>query len=134
MKTKTVEQFKEDCLKVVKHYQKDVDIDVEIILEGKPSIFFAYESGSHCIRLYRFEEYPKAGERVRYLFGKVNRERILQDVGSILECESVKNAKLVHYFNGKGITQINHDKAAEIIANYKENMWKMFKPTREQNL
>lgn len=127
MKTKTIEQFKTDCLSVIKHYQSDLDYDLEYIKQGKPSLFFAYECGSHCIRLFDFDEYPDKFTRVPYLFGTADREKILSDTGCTLDSESVRNASLVHWFDGNEIRQIDHAKAHQIVRDYKLAMARKFK-------
>ena len=85
-----LEKFKTDCLKVIKYYRSDLDIDMKIVGKKVSAVFFAYECGSHAITLPEFERYPAAGERVRYLFGSADRRHILNETGSTLECESVK--------------------------------------------
>jgi len=127
MKNKSLQKFKADCLKVIKNYQTDLDYDIQAIKNNKVSIFFAYESGSHSIELIPFLDYPKKGEKVKYLFGQADREHILNEVGRTMECESIKNAKLVHYFDGEKIYEINHETAKKLISDYKLRMHKAFK-------
>ena len=126
MKTKTIEQFERDCLAVIQSYQSDLYQDIEIIKSGKASLFFAYDCGSHAIVLRDFAEYPQEGEQVKYLFGTADRWHLLNETGAILECESVKNAPIVHYFDGHKIRQITHEKAARIVEDYKFRMSSKF--------
>ena len=126
MKKTTLDQFKTDCLQVIKHYQTDLDFDLDLIADKKPLICFAYECGSHCVELRDFNQYPNKFERVPFLFGTADREHILDQVGCTLECESIRNASLVHYFDGQTIYRIDHKKAHDLIRDYKHKMRTMF--------
>lgn len=124
---KSIDQFRADCLEVIESYQSDLDIDLNTILAGTPALFFAYECGSHSIELRPFDTYPPAGDTVPYLFGRADREHILAGVGTTLECESVRNAPLVHYYDGKTIKQIDHARAAIIVQDYRHAMGLQFR-------
>lgn len=124
---KTIEQFKHDCLQVIEFYQSDLNYDLEILNAGWPALFFAYKCGSHAIVLHPFESYPPGGDTVPYLFGRADRWHILHQVKSLLECESVKNAPLIHYFDGRRIKLIDIDKAISIVEHYHQSMSNRFR-------
>lgn len=116
------------CDQTVKHYKSDLDEDAKLINQGKECLFFVYESGSHAIVLFNFESYPAFDQRVPFLFGTANRDHILNETGSILECESVKNAPLKFYFDGKQMFRLGDiQEATTIVADYKRKMSAIFK-------
>ena len=126
MKKISLHTYQKQTNETVKHYHKDLIYDSRIIAQKKPALFFVYECGSHAIELPSFDQYPAPGEHVRYLFGHADRDRILEQTGSTLQCESVINSPLKYYFDGYQMHAITLNQAITICADYKRNMRDQF--------
>ena len=119
-----IEEYRAIAEPVVKHYHNDINIDCEILEKGNPSLFFIYDCGSHSITLTPLDKLPAKGETVKYLFGYADRDFIVRETGATLECESLINAPVVVYFNNGKLKKISHEKAGEIVADYKKRLFR----------
>ena len=129
-----IEQFKVDSLAVIKAYQSDLDYDLAMIERGETCLIFTHECGSHTIRLYDYADYPAEGVYVQYLFGRADRWHILKECSATLDCESVKNAPLIHYFDASvgRIRKVTFDQASQLIMQYQARMNNLFLNDRRE--
>ena len=127
------EQIKEKALPFIKAYHDDLLIHDKNAIEGNPNIPFLHFTGStgtNIELLVDVSEYPKKGERVPYLFGTAGREHILdQKVKMVDHMTKVNRNDLTLYYPGEGkrVRTITHDKAKEIIREYRrriEGIWR----------
>ncbi len=127
------EQIKEKALPFIKAYHDDLLIYDKNEIEGNPNIPFLHFTGStgtNIELLVDTSEYPKKGERVPYLFGTAGREHILdQKVKMVDHMTKVNRNDLMLYYPGEGkrVRTITHDKAKEIIREYRrriEGIWR----------
>ena len=123
-----IEQFIADSKSVIKSYITDLDYDLAMIDRGETCLIFTHECGSHAINLYDYADYPAEGVSVPYLFGHANRWHILKECSSILECESVKNAPLIHYYDSSvgRIKKVSFSQACELVTRYQMRMNNLF--------
>ena len=127
------EQIKEKTLPFIKAYHNDLLIHDKNAIEGNPNIPFLHFTGStgtNIELLVDASEYPRKGERVPYLFGTAGREHILdQKVKMVDHMTKVNRNDLTLYYPGEGkrVRTITHDKAKEIIREYRrriEGIWR----------
>jgi len=127
------EQIKEKALPFIKAYSDDLLIHDKNAIEGNPNIPFLHFTGStgtHIELLVDASEYPRKGERVPYLFATADREHILdQKVKIVDHMTKVNRNDLMLYYpgDGKRVRTITHDKAKEIIREYRrriEGIWR----------
>ena len=127
------EQIKEKALPFIKAYHDDLLIHDKNAIEGNPNIPFLHFTGStgtNIELLVDTSEYPRKGERVPYLFGTAGREHILdQKVKMVDHMTKVNRNDLTLYYPGedKRVRTITHDKAKEIIREYRrriEGIWR----------
>ena len=109
---------------ILKNYRDDLEHCDKEHCEAWPDVPFIHytrENGTHMVVLQPSDQYPKDGEKVRYLFGEVNREGLLQKkmeehdalmatFGSVIE--------LILYFDGADLVQIDADRARGTIFSY----------------
>ena len=128
MKHKTLEQFKTDSLAIIESFKSDLDYDIEMINRGETCLIFTHCCGSHAIHLHDYSGYPPCGVSVPYLFGHADRWHILKECSSVLECESVKNAPLIHYFDSSvgRIREISFAQACDVVKQYQSRMTNLF--------
>jgi hypothetical protein len=114
-----VSEYREFAEKTVTSYRTDLQYDIDYMNTGKPCMLFLRQMGSHMITFEPFEEYPKSGEKVEYLFGYTDRYHLLKDKTIMVECcLNSTETREVLYFNGKEVKVINHGRARNIIAKY----------------
>ena len=127
------EQIKEKAVPFIKAYHDDLFIYDKNAIEGNPNIPFLHFTGStgtNIESLVDASEYPRKGERVPYLFGTADREHILdQKVKMVDHMAKVNRNDLTLYYPGEGkrVRTITHDKAKEIIREYRrriEGIWR----------
>ena len=133
MQNKTLDQFITDSLDVIKSYQSDLDYDLAMIERGETCLIFTHAMGSHAIHLHDYSDYPLEGVQVSYLFGQADRWHILKECASVLECESVRNAPLVHYYDASvgSIKEITFVQACDLVDKYQKRMINLFNQDRK---
>ena len=119
-KTQLHNQVKKHSLPLIKHYHDDLLIHDKNAIDGKtPFLHFTGDTGTHIEKLIPANAYPARGEIVPYLFGKVGREHILNQIQPVIECMERNNRHdLVLYFNGKKLKQISMGEAKVITTVY----------------
>ena len=117
------EDYKLHCQNIVKHYQTDLDYDVEMMERGNPCLFYLREYGSHAVELIPEEAYPRCFERVQILFGEGDRHTILNNIVATHEwCKQSKETEEVLYSDGKQVAVISMSKADAIIKAYQKRI------------
>jgi len=104
----------------VKNFKSDFEHDKKTI-EAAPCAKFIHltrEHGTALISFLNLEDYPKKGERVKFLFGTADRKQILKNCLYTLQYYIKNNPIQVHYFNGDVLKKIQPEEAERIYTNY----------------
>ena len=122
-------QLYKATVKEVEHYKTDFSHDQKSIKEnpGKQFLHITRKTGTHLAMFFNSEDYPKAGERVKYLFGTANREELLQGNFETLQYYIKNDPISAHYYNGQKLKRIKIDEAAGIYEMYlkaMKNTWR----------
>lgn len=118
------EQLQKKSLPLLEAYETDLTTHDKNWIEENPGIPFVHYTrkfGTHLISLCPSDTYPPAGTKVKYLFGKADREKLLQDKLAMQEWfESFvrESPKLILHCDGRILQQVSLSKAREIIENY----------------
>lgn len=113
---------------LIKHYRNDLEvIDREVIekFPGVPFIHYTREMGTHiiCMPDANDENWPKHGEKIRYLFGNASRYHILDEKLSIAKYMSKNEAVLLTlHFDGYKVRVISNADAESLILGYQTNV------------
>jgi len=118
--------------KTVVDYRSDIDIDCKEIDKGElRGLVGLRESGTTLIPFTPAEKYPLKGEKVPYLFGRADREHLLQDVqgmtGYIIESPE---HRIILYLSGEKIYRVDYKTARALAALYIQDTkrkWNMAK-------
>jgi hypothetical protein len=123
----TVEdQLVELSLPHIKHYKEDLLYHDMNWIRGNPGIRFLHftrECGTDLVGLYPHDHvaWPKAGEKVPYLFGFASREHILEQTTEIVKYRAHYGSnKLTLYCNGSNVVEIRMHQAIELAQANKE--------------
>lgn len=127
-----MEVLKEKSLPLIEAYHNDLlEIDKNWLEEneGVPFLHVTKSNGcgTYLDALIPYDQYPKVGQMVPYLFGKADRMSMLEQIGT-----SVRHAKRelpsskVLYFNGTEIKEVTFEEALEVIFNYQRDMKEKF--------
>ena len=117
----TYEQVKAKADPWIKNFRRDLLVHDKNAIEkdpGMPFLHFTGETGTYIEFLPGPEDYPKKGERVKYLFGTASRNWILSQRTSCVEhMKKLNRQLLVLFFPGadKDVREITQEKAEEII-------------------
>lgn len=109
-------------------YKTDLDIDRKLIADypGRPFIHITRDYGTHMTVLMNYEDYPKGGETVPYLFGTAGRYQLLDGVRdfyeAVLHTWRKPDIKKICYYDGKEVKKIDEDTGRAIIETYIANM------------
>lgn len=121
------EQVREKALPLIKVYHNDlIKHDKRTLRKnpGVPFLHFTGDTGTYLFLMIPAEEYPVKGEVVPYLFGKSDREHILQQYLKTVECmKRVNRQDLILYFNGKSLIEINQERAESIARKYEDRIY-----------
>jgi len=117
-------------LPFIEDYQKDLLVHDKNHLDkfpDRPFLHFTGSTGTHIITLFFLEDYPKKYEQVPYLFGKADRDHILNELTSVVECMNRCNRMdLILYFDGKKLNEISYETAKLKVAEYTRKMKQTF--------
>lgn len=127
------DQLQDEYLPTLQGYQDDLLKHDKEAIEASPGVPFLHVTrvlGTHILFLKPSKDYPKSGELVRYLFGYVGREHIVEEVGRWADywaspCNAP--ARLVHWYDGVRLRKITTDKAIQICRDYRrkiEHEWR----------
>jgi hypothetical protein len=120
------------CLTVahghLERYKTDIAIDNESFNEmaaagGAPFLYVCRLAGTHLQKLST-QGYPKAGERIPYLFGTSTREEILNgEAGMIDNIRKTfgEQEVLILYYDGETLRRVMMDEAHHIAQTFKAN-------------
>tara|TARA_B110001469_G_C9371503_1_gene193561 strand:+ start:139 stop:561 length:423 start_codon:yes stop_codon:yes gene_type:complete len=125
MKTTTEATIFETLFKLtkkhVKNYKSDFEYDKKAIEKnaGKKFIHIAREHGTHLTTFHFSEEFPKKGERVKYLFSATaDRKELLNSNLETLEHYIKNSPKSIYFFNGEKLIKTDKEKALIIFKKY----------------
>jgi len=106
---------------IIKYYRDDlVKHDRNSLRNYKGEfIHITKETGTHLFRLIPYDEYPKAGEKVPYLFGTADRDHILKgcDISHIISPYGLE-VRLVLWGRKGNVTIVTPEKAGVIVNEY----------------
>jgi len=132
--------IEKNSLPLMSAYQTDLTkIDREAIeampkLYGKlvPFVHITRDWGTHLDEFWPVESYPKAGERVPYLFGTVCREELADRAGSTVQYYVDRKGeqgaiKQILYFDGKKVQNISLAGASALFADYRKRIKESFR-------
>lgn len=116
----------------IEHYHNDLLIHDKNAIEGNtensPFLHFTGTLGTYIFIFEPSEKYPKAGERVKYIFGHADREHIINGVlESVKWCRNSNRQSLILYYDGTRISKINQDIAESLTDEYVTNMKKQWR-------
>lgn len=126
-------ELREKVLPYLEAYQEDLlKCDREFLLRFgdsvSPYIHVARRTGTELYVMHpaEHEAWPADGERVKYLFSYSDRWHILKQ--NLLCLESTKHSvdlgddRLVHWFNGKTLKQVDINEAIRVCRNWMRNV------------
>ena len=130
------DQLEAACLPMMTGYQTDLTQHDREAIEENPCVPFLHwmrDTNTHIDFLKDASEYPKAGERVRYLFGHADRWHIVGEVQSMAEyftrpCNE-PGRYTVHHYDGVKLRKITVEKAVEIARAYRKRIESEFAKT-----
>ena len=126
--TTPARQYRELAETVVTHFRGDINIDLMLIKDGTPAIFYLRSHGTHAVTLYPFNHYPPEGEKVPYLFSRADRHHILEQTMVLnRHLQDSTECKMVVYFDGTTIKEIDKLKADILVEDYVHDMRNKFK-------
>lgn len=119
------EELRSKTEKHVKSYLTDFDHD-RAAIEKNPGAKFIHitrKHGTHISIFYKSEVFPKAGERVPYLFSTTaNREELLKSCLETLQYYIKEDPQSAYYFDGKTLKKIKVEQAEPIYTQYVNDM------------
>ena len=107
----------------LKHYRTDLKHDKAWILEnpGVPFLHWTGESSTHIVSLDASdsERWPASGVVVPYLFGRADREHILDQKREATKALNEKfNIRVIYHWNGHNLQEVNASRAFRIVDEY----------------
>ena len=127
------EQLHKMSRPLLEAYESDLTHDKDWMEDnpGIPFMHYTRATGTHLIPLNPSDTYPPAGTKVKYLFGKADREYILQ--GKLEMQDWFENAlreppRLILYYDGQTLQPVTLTKAREILEDYAHatrSMWEL---------
>jgi len=128
------EELKEKSLPFIEAYHDDLLKHDGNHIANNPNrrfIHFTGSTGTYLVTFLKFEDYPKPGERVPYLFSVAGRDHILSQIKVVVDCmQDCNRMELIMYFDGQRLKQITYDKAKEITEEYTRHMKSKFRKGR----
>ena len=124
----TYEQVKAKADPWIKMYRKDLLVHDKNAIEGAPGMPFLHftgETGTHIEFMPGPEDYPKKGERVKYLFGTADRQHILdQRVKCVKHMPKLTRQDVVLFYPGGNfnVRDISQEMANGIINDYRREI------------
>ena len=131
--TNVYEQIDEKSRPLLEAYETDLNHDKDWIENnpGVPFLHYTRATGTHLIPMNPSDTYPPAGTKVKYLFGRADREYILQgklEMQDWFEDPLRDTPRLVLYYDGQKLQPVTLAKAREIIEDYARatrSMWEL---------
>lgn len=124
MNPKDVYQTVKDLsLPFIKSNEKDLLFHDKNLIEGNinnnPFLHFTGTLGTHMFMFPSDDEFPKEGERVKYLFGTATRYHMLDDIVKCVKwCRTSNRQALILYYDGTRISKINQDIAESLAEDF----------------
>ena len=122
------EQLEELSRPLLKSFQSDLEIDREMIEthEGVPFVHWTRETGTYMVHLVppNHAGFPSLGEKVPFLFGKGDREKILNGAIGIAQHCTEGGHLLAVYFDGKSIKPVSMDRSLAIVEEWAKKVKK----------
>jgi len=126
------EQVERHVLQHLEAYFSDLDIDKSIIEDPKNKglswIHVTRSWGTHMILFRKLDQYPKEGEKVRYLFREADRWEILRQetVGYVAWMVESGQIKLWLHYDGETLKTVSPNQARRLVQEYYEIMRSLF--------
>ena len=124
------QELVEKALPFIEDYQKDLLVHDKNHLDNfpdRPFIHFTGSTGTHIVTLWFLEDYPKKYETVSYLFGTADRDHILNELKTIVDCmKRCNRMDLILYFDGNKLRKINYEIAKSKVDEYTRKMKQTF--------
>ena len=129
-------QLRAACLPHMTHFKADLVMHDRRTLrrhDGTPFLHWTRKLGTHILMLISADEYPPVGTTVPFLFGRADRDHLLNEAvksarGWTERCNGTVEA--VHYFDGKTLRQIDVAEAYEIAEQYAARIRRDWEPRR----
>jgi hypothetical protein len=125
-------QIMDKALPLISHYKKDLfkwdrrEINGNLCRFNRPFLHYTGDCGTTMIILSHPDYYPKAGEKVPYLFSSADRLHILREKASMARY-MLKNPSfrglMVLYYDGEVLHEITTEKAVEIAECYVDTIF-----------
>lgn len=125
MKTNNLfNELKSKTEKHVKFFKTDFEHDQKAIIENNGKLFLhvTREHGTNLTTFYNSKDFPKANERVNYLFGTADRKEILESNFDGLKYYLKNEPKSIHFYNGKQLKKVTVLEAENIYKKYYTSM------------
>ncbi len=116
-------ELKSSAEPLMEAYKTDLDADQGWIdgHPGTPFIHYTRNCGTYMIGLIGAESYPAPCVSIPYMFSVAKREKVLADtlvMANYHKQRDYGNYKAIHYFTGRSLLQIDHDRAIDIVRDY----------------
>ena len=122
------EQLEELSRPLLKSFQSDLEIDREMIEthEGVPFVHWTRETGTYMVHLVppNHAGFPSLGEKVPFLFGKGDREKVLDGAIGIAQHCTEGGHLLALYFDGKNLNPVSMERSLAIVESWARDVRK----------
>ena len=117
------EQLHKKSRPLLEAYETDLNHDKDWIKDNPrvPFLHYTRATGTHLIPLNPSDTYPPAGTKVKYLFGRADREHILQgklEMQAWFENALREPPRLILYYDGRTLQPVALTKAREVLEDY----------------
>lgn len=129
---KIFKQIMEKSLPLIENYENDLLVHDKKTIKGLkktiPFLHYTNKNGTHLVIFHLYEDYPKDGESIRYIFGHADRDHLLNQVKEIISFFRRKKQELILYYNGNGkLSEVTQSRAEELGKEYDHIMRDKFR-------
>lgn len=128
--------LKNRVFKHLENFQEDLTTHDKRTIKnnpGKKFIHITRKTGTHISIFYSTSDYPKPGERVKYLFSATaNREELLKSNLDTFNFYKDSSPLKFHYFDGNKLHEINAEKADKIYKEYQQSILNKWEEQRQE--
>lgn len=122
----TYDQLVKLCARHIEAYMDDLTVHDRQALEanpGRPFLHFTRTTGTYLDLLPTAETLPAKGERVPFLFGTADREKLLSELVNGVKCYvALENHKQALLFDGKKFRKLTPEKAVQFAIDHCERV------------
>lgn len=132
-------QLQAAALPLMEHYQEDLTKhDRRSITESFPGIPFIHgtrKTGTYIETMLPADDprWPRAGERIPYLFGTADREQILRGQTACVDNEDRGASHTWHHYDGRSLRKITHAEALKIWKAYERRTLATWQQQQERH-